>query len=48
MERIIKFHQAYDKRHPNPSKNYGIHGVDLVFVLKGELGAVVSTFGELR
>jgi len=40
MERIIKFHPAYDKRDPDPSKNYGIHGVEIRFLLKGEHGAV--------
>ena len=40
MERIISFRPAYDKRDPNPRKNYGIHGVDLTFVLKGAAGAV--------
>ena len=40
MEKIIEFSAAYDKRDPNPAKNYGIHGVDIRFVLKGEEGAV--------
>ena len=40
MERIIKFDPAYDKRDPNPHKNYGIHGVNLTFLLKGDNGAV--------
>ena len=40
MERIIKFDPAYDKRDPNPHKNYGIHGVNLTFLLKGDAGAV--------
>jgi len=40
MERITEITPAYDKRNPDPSKNYGIHGVNLKFVLKGELGAV--------
>ena len=40
MEKIIKFSKAFDERHPDPKKNYGIHGVDLRMVLKGELGAV--------
>lgn len=40
MERITKFYPAWDKRDPDPSKNYGIHGVDLRMVLKGTLGAV--------
>lgn len=35
----ILFHPAYDKRNPEPSKNYGIHGVTLTFLLKGPLGA---------
>jgi hypothetical protein len=40
LQRIVTFSPACDKRDPNPSKNYGIHGVDLRFVLKGEKGAV--------
>ena len=40
MERIIEFSPAFDKRHPDPSKNYGVQGVEIRFVLKGELGAV--------
>jgi hypothetical protein len=31
---------AFDKRHADPDKNYGIHGAEMLFVLKGELGAV--------
>jgi len=40
MERIIKFNPAWDKRDPDPSKNYGIHGVELAMILKGDQGAV--------
>jgi hypothetical protein len=40
LERIVRFRPAYDKWHPDPHKNYGIHGVDLLMVLKGPLGAV--------
>lgn len=40
MERIVEFTPAFDKRNPNPSKNYGIHGVDLRMYLKGEKGVV--------
>lgn len=40
MERIVEFSPAFDRRDPNPNKNYGIHGVDLRMVLKGPLGAV--------
>lgn len=39
FEKTITFQPAYDKRDPNPSKNYGIHGVTIRFVLQGELGA---------
>ena len=31
---------AYDKRSPDPSKDYGIHGCNLRFVLTGPEGAV--------
>ena len=40
MERTIEFSPAFDKRDPNPNKNYGIHGVDIRFLLKGKDGAV--------
>lgn len=40
MEKIITFLPAYDKRNPKPAKDYGIHGVELRMILKGELGAV--------
>jgi hypothetical protein len=39
--RSVEFAPAFDKRDPNPAKNYGIHGVEMRFVLKGEQGAVV-------
>jgi hypothetical protein len=40
MEKIVEFSPAFDKRDPKPSKNYGIHGVDLRMILKGEKGVV--------
>lgn len=40
MEKIVTFSPAFDKRNPDPSKNYGIHGVDLRMILKGDKGAV--------
>jgi hypothetical protein len=40
FERIVEFTPAYDRRDADPKKNYGIHGVDLRMVLKGEEGAV--------
>lgn len=40
FERIVTMSPAYDKRSADPKKDYGIHGVDLRMVLKGEMGAV--------
>ena len=40
LERIIEFHPAFDKRDPDPSKNYSIHGVECLFLLRGKKGAV--------
>ena len=39
MEKIILWEPAYDKTDPDPKKNYGVHGVNIRFVLKGEEGA---------
>lgn len=44
FEKIIEISPAYDKRDADPKKNYGIHGMELRFVLKGELGAVQFVF----
>ena len=40
MERIVEWEPAYDKRHSDPNKDYGVHGMNLRFVLKGPRGAV--------
>lgn len=40
LERIIRFLPAYDKRDPDPKKNYGIHGVTMTWYLKGPLGCI--------
>ena len=40
LERIIHFRPAFDKRSPDKSKDYGIHGMEITFVLKGAEGAV--------
>ena len=40
VERIIHFRPAFDKRNPDKSKDYGIHGMEITFVLKGTEGAV--------
>lgn len=39
FDRIVTFRPAFDRRDPDPSKNYGIHGVELRMVLRGERGA---------
>ena len=39
FKKTVEFAPAYDKRNPDPSKNYGIHGVEIRFVLKGKKGA---------
>lgn len=39
FEKIVTMRGAFDKRDPNPGKNYGIHGMEIRFVLKGEKGA---------
>lgn len=38
--RRVEFQAAFDKRHPNPSKNYGVGAVVLRFILIGERGAM--------
>lgn len=40
LERIIEITPAYDKRDPDPKKDYGIHGCDLKMILKGSKGAI--------
>ncbi len=44
LKREIRFRPAWDKRNPDPKKNYGIHGVDIAFFLKGEKGAIQFVF----
>lgn len=44
MEKITKIHPAWDKRDPDPKKDYGIHCVQIFMVLKGEKGAIHFTF----
>lgn len=39
LERIVTVTPAFDRRDPDPRKNYGIHGCTLRFVLKGAKGA---------
>lgn len=44
LQRIVKFRPAFDKRDPDPSKNYGIGCVECFMILKGEKGAVHFIF----
>jgi len=39
FERIVTMRPAFDKRDPDPKKNYGIHGVELRMAAKGPFGA---------
>lgn len=40
FHRKVEITPAFDKRDPNPGKNYGIHGAEIRFVLLGSAGAV--------
>lgn len=40
LQKLIRWEHAYDKRDPDPSKNYGIRGMGLVFMLKGKEGVI--------
>ena len=40
MEQLIEWTPAYDKRHADDNKNYGICSMGIKFLLKGELGVV--------
>jgi hypothetical protein len=44
MEKITQFTPAFDKRHTDPSKNYGIGAMQCRMILKGEEGAVQFVF----
>lgn len=40
MKKQIIFNPAFDRRSDDPSKNYGVHGVEIRFVLRDYRGAV--------
>lgn len=40
FERTITFTPAWDKRSDDPSRNYGVHGVNMLWYLKGEKGVI--------
>jgi len=46
LERIVHFKPGFDKRNPSdPSKDYGISGGSLLFLVKGPRGAVHFVLG---
>jgi len=40
LTRSIEISGAFDKRNPAPNKNYGIHSMEIRFILSGEHGAM--------
>ncbi len=42
--REIRFSKAFDKRNTDPKKNFGIHGMNFRFLLKGPEGIVQFLF----
>ena len=38
--RTVRWTPAFDRRDPDPKKNYGIHGVEILWALRGPHGAV--------
>jgi hypothetical protein len=40
LKRSTEFRAAFDRRDPDPSKNYGIHGVELKMLVRGSKGAI--------
>lgn len=45
FEKITEVYPSYDKRDPNPKKNYGISSCKINFILKGNEGAVQFLIG---
>jgi len=43
LTRKVSFSPAFDRRDPNPKKNYGIHGVNINFSVVGPAGGVTYT-----
>lgn len=40
FERIVRVNPAFDKRHDDPKKNYGVSSALILFILKGRMGAI--------
>lgn len=45
FERIVRVSPAWDKRDPDPKKDYGVGACKITFVLKGAKGAVQFVIG---
>jgi hypothetical protein len=45
MRQLVEFSPAFDKRDPNPKKDYGIGAINIRFVLVGKKGAVHALLG---
>ena len=43
LTRTIRFYPGYDKRHPDPMKNYGIGSAEFGFYLTGAKGTIQFT-----
>lgn len=44
FEKITKVQLPYDRRDPDPKKDYGIHGFSIFYILKGPKGATQFYF----
>jgi len=40
LERSIDWSPAWDRRSNDPSKDYGVHGVQMVWMVRGPMGAI--------
>jgi len=47
-QRNKEIKKAFDKRDPDPSKNYGIHGSEIILSLKGDEGAITWSLFTAR
>ena len=45
FDRIIRMSTAFDKRNPDPNKDYGITAMNMWFILRGEKGATQFMVG---
>jgi hypothetical protein len=43
LQKVIMFTKAFDRRNSDPSKNYGVGAVRIIFALKGDEGATNFT-----